>query len=141
VLAEATARLWTSGVELDWRALHPAPRRRVPLPTYPFQRTRFRLDAPPEVRPAVPDEQPVEPERARTRTEKVLAAAFADALGMPDVGLHDNFFELGGYSLVALRVIAAVRPELGDTLTARSFLAAPTVAELAALVEGEETDR
>ncbi|WP_282792787.1 type I polyketide synthase [Streptomyces sp. CC224B] len=33
--------LWSSGVDLDWEALHPTGgRRRVPLPTYPFERQR-----------------------------------------------------------------------------------------------------
>nr|ALD83702.1 tAT polyketide synthase [Sorangium cellulosum] len=36
------ARLWVSGVEVDWRLLHPSPTpRRIPLPTYPFARDRF----------------------------------------------------------------------------------------------------
>ncbi|MBI1842611.1 MAG: amino acid adenylation domain-containing protein, partial [Verrucomicrobia bacterium] len=41
-VANAIARLWTAGVPFDWRAYHAgARRRRVPLPTYPFQRKRF----------------------------------------------------------------------------------------------------
>ena len=37
----AVGRLWTHGVEVDWRALHGEERRRrVPLPTYPFERHR-----------------------------------------------------------------------------------------------------
>ncbi|XYH98675.1 SDR family NAD(P)-dependent oxidoreductase [Sorangium sp. So ce1128] len=36
------ARLWVSGVEVDWRLVHPGPTpRRIPLPTYPFARDRF----------------------------------------------------------------------------------------------------
>jgi acyl transferase domain-containing protein len=37
----AVGQLWTAGVEIDWLALHGgAPRRRVPLPSYPFERKR-----------------------------------------------------------------------------------------------------
>ncbi|MEU5796218.1 SDR family NAD(P)-dependent oxidoreductase [Streptomyces sp. NPDC047813] len=39
-------RLWVSGVTVDWDLLHrlrPAERRRVPLPTYPFERVRHWL--------------------------------------------------------------------------------------------------
>lgn len=41
-LAECVAGLHVAGVELDWQAFHSAqPTRRVPLPTYPWQRERF----------------------------------------------------------------------------------------------------
>jgi polyketide synthase PksL len=40
------AALWTAGVEVDWAALHrAAPARRVSLPTYPFARERYWIDA------------------------------------------------------------------------------------------------
>ena len=41
-------RLCTAGVEIDWAAFH-APeseRRRIPLPTYPFERRRYWIDPP-----------------------------------------------------------------------------------------------
>ncbi|MGB8506943.1 MAG: acyltransferase domain-containing protein, partial [Pyrinomonadaceae bacterium] len=45
----ALGRLWLAGVEINWPALHAnAPRRRVPLPTYPFERERYWIDAPRE---------------------------------------------------------------------------------------------
>ncbi|MEV0622104.1 SDR family NAD(P)-dependent oxidoreductase [Nonomuraea sp. NPDC050404] len=34
-------RLWLAGAEVDWDAVHPVRRRRVPLPGYPFERRRF----------------------------------------------------------------------------------------------------
>src|SRR6185436_9585435 len=41
------AQLWLSGGRPDWRAFHAGERRRrVPLPTYPFERRRYWLDAP-----------------------------------------------------------------------------------------------
>jgi phthiocerol/phenolphthiocerol synthesis type-I polyketide synthase E len=47
VFLEAAARLWESGVDLDWKALQPGARmRRVPLPTYPFERQRYWIQAP-----------------------------------------------------------------------------------------------
>jgi acyl transferase domain-containing protein len=46
-LLEATARLWAAGAAVQWDALHDGPRRRVALPTYPFQRERFWVDAVP----------------------------------------------------------------------------------------------
>ena len=43
----ALGRLWLSGVAPDWPAVHaPTQRRRLPLPTYPFERQRFWVDPP-----------------------------------------------------------------------------------------------
>ncbi|MFG2557295.1 SDR family NAD(P)-dependent oxidoreductase, partial [Streptomyces sp. NPDC048581] len=41
----AFALLWMGGAEVDWRAALPAARR-IPLPTYAFQHSRYWLDAP-----------------------------------------------------------------------------------------------
>jgi acyl transferase domain-containing protein len=39
---ETLGRLWVAGVGVDWRGFHAGEeRRRVPLPTYPFERERF----------------------------------------------------------------------------------------------------
>ncbi len=41
VLLQSLGELWLNGVDLDWEAFyHGEGRRRVPLPTYPFERTR-----------------------------------------------------------------------------------------------------
>ena len=43
---EAAGRLWLAGVAVDWRKVHAGEeRRRVPLPTYPFERTRHFVEA------------------------------------------------------------------------------------------------
>ncbi|AVS90447.1 polyketide synthase, partial [Paracidovorax avenae] len=45
-LAQALTGLWTAGVEIDWPATRDGARRRnVPLPSYPFQRQRFWVEA------------------------------------------------------------------------------------------------
>jgi acyl transferase domain-containing protein len=44
-LLEAVGRLWQSGVTIDWNAFHGGTaRRRVPLPTYAFQRQRHWIE-------------------------------------------------------------------------------------------------
>ncbi len=48
-LLKAAGRLWEVGCELDWSAMSAAnavPPRRVPLPTYPFERRRHWIDRP-----------------------------------------------------------------------------------------------
>jgi len=45
VLLLALGKLWTVGVDVDWEAFHGGEtRRRVPLPTYAFQRQRYWVD-------------------------------------------------------------------------------------------------
>ena len=45
-LLRGLGRAWEFGVELDWEAFHaPARRRRIPLPTYPFEGRKFVLGA------------------------------------------------------------------------------------------------
>lgn len=47
IFLDTLGDLWAAGVTPDWRALHEhAPRRRVTLPTYPFQRQRYFIDSP-----------------------------------------------------------------------------------------------
>ncbi len=45
----ALGSLWQNGVSIDWDAFHAhEERRRIPLPTYPFERQRFWVDPAPE---------------------------------------------------------------------------------------------
>ncbi len=46
-LADAAGRLWLAGVPLAWAKFHPARPARTPLPTYPFERSRYWVEPPP----------------------------------------------------------------------------------------------
>ncbi|MDP9014185.1 MAG: amino acid adenylation domain-containing protein [Pseudomonadota bacterium] len=45
-LLESLGRLWIHGAAPDWQAVQGAPRARVRLPTYPFERSRHWIDPP-----------------------------------------------------------------------------------------------
>ncbi|MBM2619519.1 amino acid adenylation domain-containing protein [Actinoplanes sp. LDG1-06] len=78
---------------------------------------------------------------ARTPGEQVLAALFAETLGVDMVGAEDNFFVLGGHSLSATRLIGRVRSVLGAELSVRDIFEQPTVAALAPLLDSTGTAR
>ncbi|MEW5926813.1 MAG: amino acid adenylation domain-containing protein [Gemmatimonadota bacterium] len=67
--------------------------------------------------------------------EKRLAAIWGGLLGIRDVGARDNFFDLGGHSLLGLQLLARVREAFRVELPLRAVFEAPTIAELAALLE------
>ncbi|WP_081706534.1 non-ribosomal peptide synthetase [Nocardia sp. CNY236] len=66
-----------------------------------------------------------------TPVEEIVAATFAEVLGLPRVGLDDDFFALGGNSLTATQVTARLSTTLDTDLGVRELFDAPTVAALA----------
>ncbi|MFI9040629.1 SDR family NAD(P)-dependent oxidoreductase [Streptomyces sp. NPDC053726] len=90
-------RLWVSGVTVDWDLLHrsrPAERRRVPLPTYPFERVRHWLDTTPAPAPA---QGPRRWERRLAADEPVLRDHVVDGRPiLPGAGHLDLVAEASG---------------------------------------------
>ncbi len=70
-----------------------------------------------------------------TDTEKELAGIWASQLGLVSVGIHDRFFDLGGHSLLAVQVAAEIHTRLGAEVPVLELFKAPTIAELAPIVE------
>ncbi|EUA30832.1 AMP-binding enzyme family protein [Mycobacterium xenopi 3993] len=69
--------------------------------------------------------------------EEILAGIYAQVLGVERVGIDDSFFELGGDSISAMRLVAAVNTGLDAGLSVRAVFEAPTVAQLATLIDGD----
>ncbi|MDH0732055.1 non-ribosomal peptide synthase/polyketide synthase [Pseudomonas sichuanensis] len=75
-------------------------------------------------------------EAPQGETETLLAAIWAELLGVARVGRHDNFFELGGHSLLAVTLTSRLRQQ-GLHADIRVLFGQPTLAALAAAVSGE----
>ena len=80
-------------------------------------------------------------EAPKSGLQKTVSEIWQKLLGVQKVGLHNNFFELGGNSLLAMRVIGAIRKETGRGLHIRDLFSAPTVAQLALVLQSPSTDR
>ena len=155
-MLESLGRLWVAGLQPDWTAFHGATaRRRVSLPTYPFERARHFIDishaepattelphmngsvtshaaveaAPPQVAAPATDRKP--------RLERELAALLEELSG-ESVGQDDvatSFLELGFDSLFLGRFAQQVQTRFGAAITFRQLLnEIPSVATLAAYI-------
>ncbi|MGX1778307.1 alpha/beta fold hydrolase [Nocardia brasiliensis] len=140
VAAAAAGQLWVTGVELTWPDFGEL--RRVPLPTYPFQRQRLWVG------PSSPiaDSMPGKP--VPSVTEATLGVDISDvpqiatvdqiwcaALGVTSVEPNDNFFDLGGNSLIAARIVLALEQQCRvEVSVAELWDQGATLADLADLV-------
>lgn len=97
---------------------------------------RAQLPAPEDARPEL-ERVFVAP---RTVVEKQLADIWAEFLKFDEVGVHDNFFELGGHSLLATQVVSRIRKTFNCDMFLRTLFESPTIAQLAAKIEGSTTE-
>ncbi len=76
--------------------------------------------------------------QARNEIEEILVQLWKEILDLRPIGIHDNFFDLGGHSLAATRVVSQVIQRFQLELPLQSLFAAPTVAEMAAVIEAHQ---
>ena len=71
----------------------------------------------------------------RTETERELADIWGEQLAIASIGIHDRFFDLGGHSLLAVQVSTAIRDRFEIEMPVLKLFQAPTIGELAVLVD------
>ncbi|NJO78944.1 MAG: hypothetical protein HC827_10755 [Cyanobacteria bacterium RM1_2_2] len=71
----------------------------------------------------------------KTPTEGTLLDIWRELLRLKRVNIHHNFFELGGHSLLATQMASRVRDAFGVEIPLRSVFEAPTIAQLAPVID------
>ncbi|MGA9773579.1 MAG: amino acid adenylation domain-containing protein [Blastocatellia bacterium] len=74
-------------------------------------------------------------QKARTEVEQLLIAIWEQLLRVEAIGAHDNFFDLGGHSLLLTQLVSRVKQVFHADISIRSVFEAPTVAEMARIIE------
>jgi acyl-coenzyme A synthetase/AMP-(fatty) acid ligase/thioesterase domain-containing protein/acyl carrier protein len=92
--------------------------------------------------PPVPDKALAPSSRLpRTETERALSLIWQGVLNTTAIGIDDHFDDLGGTSLQAFQIFAEIERALGYDLPPTAVFEAPTIARLAALLEGRISNR
>ncbi|REG22604.1 amino acid adenylation domain-containing protein [Archangium gephyra] len=129
---------WSGGAPIDWSGLNPGERgRRVPLPTYPFERQRYWTDqaaSSPSPAPA-----PARAVEEGDPTQAALMELWSELLGIREVGPHQDFFDLGGHSLLAVQLGARIREAFRIDFPQQRLLEHRTIARLTSFIQ--ETSR
>jgi acyl transferase domain-containing protein len=150
---KALGQLWKAGVQIDWRGFYRAERRRrLSLPTYPFERKRYWIDTPrrEEVSPAVSNavaiNDPVEaavvevPQNGHSslplsEIQAAVAGIWGDVLGHTIINLDDSFFDLGGDSLLATQVHARLKQAFPVSISLQQLFEHQTLRQASELIE------
>lgn len=77
----------------------------------------------------------LEPVRALSPIEVRLMELWRHVLNNESIGIHDNFFDVGGYSLKAVELFSYVHETLGKRLPLATLFQAPTVAQMARVLQ------
>ncbi|WP_375743171.1 amino acid adenylation domain-containing protein [Corallococcus interemptor] len=136
-LLQTVGQLWSAGFPVDWGEVRGSgPRRRVVLPTYPFERKRYTLaeKAPRPPRPEVASApRPLSREEVRASME----ALWKELLGVDTLTPDSHFFELGGTSLLVVQLNREVKSRLSVSLSLHSVLEHPTLGAWVRAVQDE----
>jgi len=159
-MLETLGYLWLVSAFDNWEEFYANDsRRRLPLPTYPFERERFWIEnkreryVPGRDESVTKMDQPASgasysssPGRSLKSTyappssavESMLANIWQDLFGIKQIGVHDDFLDLGGHSLLAIQLITRVREAFQIELPLTDLFNAPTVAALAEKITAQQ---
>jgi acyl carrier protein len=73
----------------------------------------------------------------RNEIEQALADIWQELMGIERIGVYDNFFERGGHSLLAMRVISAIRKKLTVSIPVHMLFRFTCISDLSKYIELE----
>jgi phthiocerol/phenolphthiocerol synthesis type-I polyketide synthase E len=117
ILREAAAKLWLAGVTLDFAGMHTgAAPRRVPLPTYPFDRKRYWVDTSISLSDALPGANSAPPTYSDRLEDWLFAPMWArdDTPADETTRLNGTWLVLGDTTAFSQEVLRRAR-EAGAT--------------------------
>jgi len=145
-LLNMLGKLWLHGIKLNFAAYHAQEqRRRVPMPTYPFEKQYYSLFANNKSmdiqRHAEPEIQLNYTTHHRTflntdytpptnELERILVEFWEDLFLMRPIGISDNFFSLGGNSLMGIQFIGKIRSTFHIDIPIRQLFDLPTIQQI-----------
>ncbi|WP_020123020.1 type I polyketide synthase [Streptomyces canus] len=148
VLLAGVGEIWARGAHPDFAALQgDGPRRRIALPTYPFERRHHLVPPPVRFTPAAAAPAPSAaalteaaaptgvPAPERPPVLQAVLTAFGQALGCPDIDPRDGLFDLGGDSLTATKLAAWAGSTFHVTVSASDVLRFQTPSAFTTLIE------
>jgi amino acid adenylation domain-containing protein len=120
-MLSALGKLWVNGIAPDWASVADGSRSRVSLPTYPFERRRHWIEAPPRqaLGSGERDGMPVfSPTSAGTRTGATIAAVLPDVFEQA----QDLVAEMDGIREGVVEILQDVSGETIDPAAAATLL-------------------
>ncbi|NDJ18218.1 non-ribosomal peptide synthetase [Myxacorys almedinensis] len=75
----------------------------------------------------------------RNEGEQQLTQIWQAVLGIQLIGIQNDFFELGGDSLLAVQIFAQIEEKFGKRLPLSTLLSAPTIEQLATVLQSNQT--
>ncbi|GGF69385.1 hypothetical protein GCM10010912_13110 [Paenibacillus albidus] len=134
-LQNEIARLWLAGAGPDWPRYYEGERRRkLELPTYPFERGVFWI-GPSSGRTGAADAREISQENKPVGDyyRQKVKEIWEQSLGVEIADGQETFFELGGHSLLATQILFVLNKTFRTEITLQQFFDHPTVDDLAAL--------
>ncbi|MGE7625287.1 type I polyketide synthase [Viridibacillus sp. NPDC096237] len=126
--------LWTSGMNLDiGRTV--SFKNRVSLPTYPFQKERYWIEAKQKNREVLLN--PAENE-IPNNIENIVLDTWQKYLEIDSIEIEDNYYDLGGDSLAAVEIVSELRDVLKVNISIDQFTDMQTPKDLIVYIQNQE---
>ena len=148
---QTIGKLWLAGIDFDWQKLYPEEnRRKLPLPTYPFERKRCWIDIESTV-DTLSDSDTQKSDKSETTKEQyhkkshdeiiqLITDIWKECLGIDHLTIHDNFFNLGGHSLMAVQIVQEINTKFNIKIPISELIDNPVINDFIQVISRELTE-